>query len=30
VLPGATHYDIVNSPLLAPAVLGFLQSSVPQ
>jgi pimeloyl-ACP methyl ester carboxylesterase len=30
VLPGATHYDIPNSPLLAPVVLGFLQSSVPQ
>ena len=30
VLPGATHYDLLNSPLLAPAVLGFLQSSVPQ
>lgn len=30
VLPGATHYDILASPLLAPVVLGFLQSSVPQ
>jgi pimeloyl-ACP methyl ester carboxylesterase len=24
VLPGATHYDLLESPLLAPAVLGFL------
>jgi pimeloyl-ACP methyl ester carboxylesterase len=30
VLPGASHYNVLNSPLLAPAVLGFLQSSVPQ
>jgi pimeloyl-ACP methyl ester carboxylesterase len=30
VLPGATHYDILTSPLLAPAVLDFLQSSVPR
>jgi pimeloyl-ACP methyl ester carboxylesterase len=30
VLPGATHYDLLGSPLLTPAVLGFLQSSVPQ
>jgi pimeloyl-ACP methyl ester carboxylesterase len=30
VFPGATHYDLLNSPLLVPVVLGFLQSSVPQ
>jgi pimeloyl-ACP methyl ester carboxylesterase len=30
VLPGATHYDILNNPLLAPVVSGFLQSSAPQ
>jgi pimeloyl-ACP methyl ester carboxylesterase len=27
VLPGATHYDILNSPLLAPVLLGFLPTS---
>jgi pimeloyl-ACP methyl ester carboxylesterase len=30
VLPGTSHYNVLDSPLLAPAVLGFLQSSVPQ
>jgi pimeloyl-ACP methyl ester carboxylesterase len=30
VLPGATHYDIVDHALLVPAVSSFLQSSVPQ
>jgi pimeloyl-ACP methyl ester carboxylesterase len=30
VLPGTSHYNVLESPLLAPAVLGFLQSSVPQ
>jgi pimeloyl-ACP methyl ester carboxylesterase len=30
ILPGHTHYDILTSPLLAPAVNGFLQSSSPQ
>jgi pimeloyl-ACP methyl ester carboxylesterase len=27
VLPGHSHYDLLDSPLLAPAILGFLQSS---
>ena len=26
-LPGRSHYDILESPLLAPVVTGFLQSS---
>ena len=30
ILPGHTHYDILTSPLLAPAVNTFLQSSSPQ
>jgi len=30
VLPGASHYNLLASPLLVPVVLGFLQSSVPQ
>ena len=30
VLPGATHYDVVASPLLAPAVAPFLDAPVPQ
>ena len=30
VLPGTSHYNLLASPLLVPAVLGFLQSSVPQ
>ncbi len=30
VLPGTSHYNVLASPLLVPAVLGFLQSSVPQ
>jgi hypothetical protein len=30
VLPGATHYDVQNHPLLVPVVSSFLQSSVPQ
>jgi pimeloyl-ACP methyl ester carboxylesterase len=27
VIPGATHYDILESPVLAPAVLPFLRSA---
>jgi pimeloyl-ACP methyl ester carboxylesterase len=30
ILPGQTHYDVLTSPLLAPVVNGFLQSSSPQ
>jgi hypothetical protein len=30
VLPGTSHYNLLESPLLVPVVLGFLQSSVPQ
>ncbi len=30
VLPGRSHYDLLESPLLAPAVGEFLQSSSPQ
>jgi pimeloyl-ACP methyl ester carboxylesterase len=29
ILPGHTHYDILTSPLLAPAVNGFLKRGVP-
>ena len=29
VLPGSTHYDILFSPLLAPAVLAFLEAPAP-
>ena len=27
VLPGKTHYDVLDSPLLAPAVAGFLSAT---
>jgi pimeloyl-ACP methyl ester carboxylesterase len=30
ILPGRSHYDLLESPLLAPVVSGFLQSSSPQ